>query len=73
MDVVFQFLTGCYVEPDYLDDFSRIATRNLSSVSGFWFDCVTSMPWSYMDYNAYQASAERRDESGLGARGRLWQ
>ncbi len=64
MDVVVQFLMGCFVDPDYVDSYSRIALRNLTSFSGFWFDCVTSMPWSYMDFSAYQARA---------ARGRGWE
>ena len=74
----FQFLTGCFVEPDYVDSYARIAMKNLTSLSGFWFDCVTSMPWSYMDSLAYQASAalargaERGrggGEGGVGERG----
>jgi hypothetical protein len=65
LDVVVQFLMGCFVDPDYVDSYRLIALRNLTSLSGFWFDCVTSMPWSYMDYYAYQARAARRD-SGMG-------
>ncbi len=64
--MVVQFLTGCFVDPDYLDSYSRIALRNLTSLRGFWFDCVTSMPWSYMDYYAYQV----RGASGVGERPR---
>ena len=29
--------------------------RNVTSFY-FWFDCVTSMPWSYLDYDAYLVS-----------------
>ncbi len=27
--------------------------RNLSSLRGFWFDCATSIPFSYMDLHLY--------------------
>ncbi len=66
LDVVVQFLMGCFVDPDYVDSYSRIALRNLTSLRGFWFDCVTSMPWSYMDFLAYQARAGgvERQEGG---------
>ena len=31
----------------------QVLRRNVTSVSGFWFDCITSIPWSYLDYAAY--------------------
>ena len=37
----------------YVDDFSRIVMRNVLSVSGFWFDLITSIPWSYVDLGFY--------------------
>uniref|UniRef100_A0A7S0MT42 Ion transport domain-containing protein n=1 Tax=Cryptomonas curvata TaxID=233186 RepID=A0A7S0MT42_9CRYP len=39
----------------YRDDFIISLKRNLSSITGFWFDCVTSIPWSYMDLHFYLA------------------
>jgi hypothetical protein len=49
-----QFFLG-YFEEDmtYQDDFLVSLRKNLSSISGFWFDCVTSIPWSYIDLNFY--------------------
>ncbi len=67
LDVILQFLTGCFVEhnTEYVDSYSRIALRNLTSLKGFWFDCVTSMPWSFMDYYAYQAREKVERERGV--------
>ena len=49
-----QFFIGSYnTDMSYEDDFSCIARRNLLSVSGFWFDCVTSIPWAYLDLSLY--------------------
>ena len=41
----------------YIDDWRRIAVGNLRSVSGFWFDCATSIPWSFMDTHYYLVRA----------------
>jgi hypothetical protein len=49
-----QFFLGYYEEDmTYCDDFIVLLKRNLSSVAGFWFDSVTSIPWSYMDLHFY--------------------
>jgi hypothetical protein len=49
-----QFFLGYYEEDmTYQDDFLASLKRNLSSISGFWFDCITSIPWSYMDLHFY--------------------
>jgi hypothetical protein len=49
-----QFFLGYYnEEKKYRDSFVMSVRRNLSSVSGFWFDSVTSIPWSYMDMHFY--------------------
>ena len=37
---------------NYVDDPMEVLHRKLTSLSGFWFDFVTSLPWSYLDYNA---------------------
>ena len=50
MEVFIQFVVGVFDEDlVYIDDWRRIAAINLMSVSGFWFDCATSIPWSLMD------------------------
>jgi hypothetical protein len=41
------------VDMTYDDDLISVAKKNVCSASGFWFDCITSIPWSYMDLNFY--------------------
>jgi hypothetical protein len=49
-----QFFLGSYSQDlTYQDNLLMSLKRNLSSVRGFWFDCVTSIPWSYMDLHVY--------------------
>ena len=49
-----QFFLGYYTQDmTYKDDLSGTIRRNLSSISGFWFDCITSIPWSFMDLHFY--------------------
>jgi len=49
-----QFFLGYYEEDmTYQDDLIVLLKRNLSSLTGFWFDCVTSIPWSYIDLHFY--------------------
>jgi hypothetical protein len=49
-----QFFLGYYAEDrTYKDDFCELLIKNISSISGFWFDCVTSIPWSYMDLHYF--------------------
>jgi hypothetical protein len=56
-----QFFLGRYSEDlTYEDDLLVSLQRNLTSVSGFWFDCVTSIPWSYMDLHQYLVRPLRR-------------
>jgi hypothetical protein len=38
---------------NYVDDPMEVLHRKLTSLSGFWFDFVTSLPWSYLDLHAY--------------------
>jgi hypothetical protein len=49
-----QFLIGSYnTDMSYVDDFGSIVMRNMLSVTGFWFDLVTSIPWAYVDLSFY--------------------
>jgi hypothetical protein len=49
-----RFFVGAHnVDMTYDDDAASIARKNLASVSGFWFDCATSIPWSFMDLRVY--------------------
>jgi hypothetical protein len=45
------------VSEKYCDDFQVIATQYLSSLGGFWFDFVTSLPWAFNDLYTYQVFA----------------
>ena len=57
-EVVCQFIIGTFDSTEtYCDDFRSIATTYLTTASGFWFDCFTSVPWSYMDFVVYQVPA----------------
>ena len=38
----------------YCDDIKVVAVGNILSPSGFWFDAVTSIPFSYMDLYFHQ-------------------
>jgi hypothetical protein len=41
------------MDMNYIDDFAWIVKKNLFSLTGFWFDCVTSIPWSCFDLYEY--------------------
>jgi hypothetical protein len=53
-EVLVQFFVAIYNEElQFIDDWRSIAIRNLMSISGFWFDSATSIPWSFMDLHFY--------------------
>jgi hypothetical protein len=55
IEIVLQFCTGTIdVTDTYCDNFSVISTNYLASPRGFWFDVITSIPWSYNDLYAYK-------------------
>ena len=55
IEIVFPFLTGTLdASHTYCDDFQAIAKKYLTSLSGFWFDFLTSLPWSFNDLYSYQ-------------------
>ncbi len=37
---------------NYVDDWQWVAKQNLLSPTGFWFDAVTSIPWSFLDLHS---------------------
>jgi hypothetical protein len=50
IEVACQFVIGTFDSTEtYCDELGTIVTRYLTKFSGFWFDCVTSIPWSFMD------------------------
>ena len=55
VDVILQFFIGIHNEDmQYCDDIHRVLLLKLKSPSGFWFDCITSIPFSYMDLYFHQ-------------------
>ena len=53
-EVTLQFFTGVYTEDlEYIDDWETVVVKTLKSLSGFWFDSFTSIPWSYLDLQLY--------------------
>ncbi len=55
-EVFSQFFVGVFDSSEnYYDDFRLIISRNVTSLA-FWFDCATSLPWSFLDLNVYQVS-----------------
>ncbi len=54
LEVLVQFFVGVHGgEQEYIDDWSHVATAYLTSIFGFWFDSVTSIPWSFIDLHFY--------------------
>ena len=59
MEIVVQFCTGSLdVSETYCDNFRLIAAKYVSSIGGFGFDFVTSIPWSFNDLYAYQVNCK---------------
>ncbi len=58
-----QFFIGFYThELKYFDDLRVVARRNLSSPYRFWFDSVTSIPFSYIDLTIYRVTRDQPEE-----------
>ncbi len=56
-EIVLQFFTGSVdLSEKYCDDIRVISTTYLTSFSGFCFDCMTSIPWSFNDLYSYQVT-----------------
>ncbi len=57
MEVVVPFFMGTLDTSDtYCDDFRKIAINYLTSLTGFWFDFLTSLPWSLNDLYTIQVA-----------------
>ncbi len=54
IEVACQFGIGTFDSTGtYCDEIGVIVRRYLTKLRGFWFDCMTSVPWSYMDFAVY--------------------
>ncbi len=40
----------------YIDNWRLVAAKLCMSPTGIWFDCVTSIPWSFIDLHSYLVS-----------------
>ena len=53
-EIIINFVVGAYDNDSiYVDKFSWVTRRYLLSLTGFWFDSITSIPWSCMDLQSY--------------------
>ena len=53
-EILVQFFVGKYHKDlEYIDNIFWILKTNLTTPSGFWFDCITSIPWSCIDFNTH--------------------
>ena len=54
VDVALQFFVGVFTEDlEYVDDWRIVFVKTFTSISGFWFDSFTSIPWSFLDLQLY--------------------
>ena len=56
-EIAINFLTGFYANEHYCDDVRLIARHYMSSPFRFWFDILTSIPLSWIDWGILQASS----------------
>ncbi len=57
IEIALQFFTGSLdISETYCDDISIVAAKYMSSMSGFGFDFLTSLPWSFNDLYAYEVN-----------------
>ncbi len=54
-EVLTQFFMGKLDDSDrYCDEHRLVAFRYCTSFGGFWFDFITSLPWSFNDLYSYK-------------------
>ncbi len=69
MDVLTQFFVGVYTEDlVYIDDWQTVVLMTFKSVSGFWFDSFTSIPWSFLDLQLYMVLSLAHGSLSLSCR-----
>ena len=62
MEVVVPFFMGKLdVSDTYCDDIREIARNYVTSLTGFWFDFLTSLPWSFNDLYTLQVPIPTHD------------
>lgn len=59
--MISQFFIAYYDDNgSYVDDITEVAKRYGLSITSFWFDLATSLPWSYLDLYVYQVNFDGR-------------
>ena len=61
LEVIIRFFVGVSINGRYCDSLRTIGWVYVSSIRGFWFDAVTSIPLSWVDYVFYQARPRGRN------------
>ena len=56
LDICLRFVTGTYVDGVYCDSVPRLAWHYVSSPGDFAFDCLTSIPFSWVDWYSLQVA-----------------
>lgn len=52
-EIFCQFFIGYYDKNGaYVDEMGLVARKYCKSFTAFWFDIITSLPWTYLDYIA---------------------
>ena len=68
LEVLVRFLVGVHINGRYRDSLQTVAYFYLCSPWRFWFDGVTSIPLTWVDYEVYQVW---QGQQGWGFAGRL--
>ena len=63
-DIACTFLTGAMIDGRYTDRPGAVAAAYLAAPSGFWFDAVTSIPFSWIDWLVLRACPQSAASEG---------
>ena len=57
IDIGLRFVTGAYIDGVYCDSVRTLAWHYLTTPSGFAFDAITSIPFSWLDWDSLKVGA----------------
>jgi hypothetical protein len=60
MDIGLRFITGTYIDGAYCDSVRTLAWHYLTTPSGFAFDAITSIPFSWLDWDSLKVETFMR-------------
>jgi hypothetical protein len=52
IDICLRFVTGAYIDGAYCDSVRRLTWHYVTTPSGFAFDAITSIPFSWLDWDS---------------------